>query len=111
VKEGPHWLYMHGGGCLACHGERGEGGIYPHMCSVISPAITYKSLTSHDREHESRNRKEHEHEEVYKLEDIRRALETGQEPEGDFLNPCMPRWKLTDQDFRDLIAYLLFLDS
>ncbi|MBW1710613.1 MAG: c-type cytochrome [Deltaproteobacteria bacterium] len=112
VKWGPHWLYMHGGGCLACHGEKGKGGKYPHMCSVKSPAITYKSLFGSGHTHGSDTEKGHKEEEhEYTFNGLRKTLEQGIEPDGELLNPCMPRWKFEDQDFRDLVAYLMFLDQ
>jgi len=108
-KGGPHWLGMHGGGCASCHGQYGEGGTYPHMCFFKkSSAITFKALTSEEDEHEQSEKHAHV---PYTIETIRRAIEEGIEPDGGKLNSCMPRWRLEDSDFRDLIAYLIFLDQ
>lgn len=88
---GPQWLYMHGGGCASCHGVDGKGGIYPMMCGVKTPDIRYSTLT-----------KTHGMSE----EDIKRAITQGIGDEGEELNPCMPRWQMTEEDLNDLIDYL-----
>lgn len=79
-EGGPHWLLMHGGGCASCHGQHGEGGIYPRMCFFKkSSAITFKALTSVEDEHDQSE--EHAHV-PYTIETIRRAIEEGVEPDG-----------------------------
>ncbi len=37
---------------------------------------------------------------------IKRAVTQGIKADGKPLDPVMPRWKLSDEDFRDLLAYL-----
>lgn len=88
---GPQWLYMHGGGCASCHGTDGRGGIYPMMCGVKTPDIRYSTLSeTHGMDEE----------------DIIRAITSGVGDEGEELNPCMPRWQMTEEDVRDVIDYL-----
>ncbi len=92
---GPPWLYMHGGSCVNCHGERGEGGVVVMHCGKVAPKITYKALT--EGEHEGH---------MYTEEDIKRAIREGIEPDGEELDPCMPRWKMSDEDLNDLVEFL-----
>jgi len=112
VLGGPRWLYMRGGGCVQCHGPNGQGGIWPMMCGVEAPAITYKALTSEEHEHGSettpsgKNEEEHP---PYTIRTIQIAIEQGVDPGGEQLNWCMPRWGLSPIDFRDLLAYLVYL--
>lgn len=87
---GPQWLYMHGGSCVTCHGARGEGGIVPMMCSKPTPAIAYEELVEHGMTEE----------------DIKKAITLGVDDEGEPLDPCMPRWKLSERDLNDLVDYL-----
>lgn len=106
-KGGPNWLYMHGGGCANCHGDEGRGGIVPIMCSTVTPAITLKALMNPEHMH---NDKEKEHT-PYTIETIRRALEKSVNSDGKSLSPCMPKWFLSDNDFRDLLYQLKELDK
>jgi len=106
ISGGPHWLYMHGGGCVRCHGPNGQGGFVPMMCNVTAPAITYQALTESEHEHGDGHEEEHE---AYTIQTIQIAIEQGIDPEGEQLNWCMPRWRLSAIDFRDLIAYLFDL--
>jgi cytochrome c oxidase subunit 2 len=87
---GPQWLYMHGGSCVACHGPRGEGGIVPMMCNTQTPAITYDELVEHGMTEE----------------DMRKAITLGVDDDGKPLDPCMPRWVLSEKDLNDLVDYL-----
>jgi len=120
ITGGPNWMYMHGGGCASCHGEDGRGGIYPMMCGVKSEPITFKALTSPHEAEKVQERKEikanektakGQEETHYTIETIRKAIEQGIDDEGDALNYCMPRWKMSEGDFRDLMAYLMYLDT
>jgi mono/diheme cytochrome c family protein len=93
---GPHWLYVHGGSCVHCHGEDGRGGVPVMMGYVIPADITYEGLTSD----------EHAGHLPYNEETIRTAIRSGIDPEGRPLDPTMPRWDMTDGDMSDLIGYL-----
>lgn len=64
-------------------------------CGKVAPKITYKALT--EGEHEGHR---------YTEEDIKRAIREGIEPDGEELDPCMPRWKMSDEDLNDLIEFL-----
>ena len=110
IAGGPPFLYMHGGGCVQCHGPNGQGGIVPMMCNVMAPAITYQALTGEAHEHEDKKATSSEEEhEAYTIQTIRIAIEQGIDPAGEPLNWCMPRWGLSSIDFRDLLAYLVYL--
>lgn len=100
-RGGPMWLWMHGGGCVACHGVHGRGGV-PVMMGRKTPSdIRYAHLTEEPNQ---------EHKEAVHLpytdELIKRALTEGVDPSGRRLDSTMPRWQLSDKDFQDLLAYL-----
>jgi cytochrome c oxidase subunit 2 len=99
---GPRWLYMHGGGCVECHGEDGRGGRPVMMLGKIPPDIRYETLIS--GEHEEGGKVEHH--KPYNDELIIRAIREGLDEEGDPLDPGMPRWQLSDRDVRDIVEYL-----
>ncbi len=102
ISGGPRWLYMHGGSCIECHGVDGKGGGIPMMCSEEVPSITYHDLT--EEEHEA-----HEGEEEhppYTDETIKKAITEGIEPDGEEMDPCMPKWDMSDEDLNDVIEYL-----
>lgn len=93
---GPAWLYMHGGSCVDCHGVDGKGGVPVMMGTAIPPDITYKSLTSgHDEENQP-----------YTDKTIKIAIRDGLEPNGEPLDPTMPRWQMSNSDLNDLVEYL-----
>jgi len=96
TNGGPHWLYVHGGSCVHCHGEDGKGGVPVMMGYVVPADITYEGLTSD----------EHAEHEPYTNETLRRAIRSGIDPEGRPLDATMPRWDMTDEDMSDLIDYL-----
>jgi len=99
---GPPWLYMHGGGCVECHGEDGRGGKPVMMVREIPEDIRYEALVSGEHEEEG----EKEHVEQYTDELIIRAIREGLDPDGKPLDAGMPRWRLSDRDVRDVVEYL-----
>ncbi|MDK2892010.1 cytochrome c [Methanohalophilus sp.] len=101
ITGGPHWLYVHGGSCVSCHGTNGNGGVPIMMGYVIPPDIRYEVLTSED-EHED----EHEEHPPYTDETIKNAIRYGVDPAGEQLDYTMPRWDMSEQDMDDLIEYL-----
>lgn len=102
--EGPHWMATMGErGCVSCHGIDGKGGFPLMMTSLVAPDITYESLTSEEHYHGGQ-REIHEGE--YTDADIRRAIVEGLEPSGEKLSPIMPRWKMTEEELSELLAYL-----
>lgn len=103
ISDGPQWLYMGGGSCIECHGVDGKGGTVPMMCSKETPSITYHDLT--EEKHEAQGGEEEEHP-PYTDETIKKAITDGIEPDGEELDPCMPKWKISDEDLNDVIEYL-----
>jgi mono/diheme cytochrome c family protein len=100
-RGGPHWLYVHGGSCVSCHGTDGEGGVPIMMSTVIPPNITYETLTS--EQHETGEDEGHP---PYTDETIKIAIRQGEDPSGEELDYTMPRWDMSDEDVNDLIEYL-----
>jgi cytochrome c oxidase subunit 2 len=93
---------MMGGGCATCHGLDGRGGRFSMMMGTFeAPDITYDTLTG---EHAEEG--EHAEDEEWTDDDIRRSIEEGLKPDGDRLDPFMPRWQLTDSEFNALLEYL-----
>lgn len=89
-----------GVGCVACHGQDGAGAALGMMFDVQSADIRYESLTRpHADETDSTVL-------GWTDADIARAIRDGMEPDGEALNPVMPRWKMDDIDMADLIGYL-----
>ncbi len=102
-EAGPMWLAVHGGGCVRCHGPSGRGGQPVMMVRAIPADIRYESLTSgkYDPSGEAGT--------PYNDELIVRAIRQGIDPDGQPLDPGMPRWEMTDNDVRDVIDYLKVL--
>ncbi|GAB4275531.1 MAG: hypothetical protein Kow0056_05200 [Coriobacteriia bacterium] len=93
---------MMGGGCAVCHGTDGRGGTFTMMMGRFeAPDIRYDVLTG---EHAEEG--EHAEHGGWSDEDIRRAIEDGIEPDGKRLDPFMPRWEMTDEEFDALLGYL-----
>ncbi len=107
IEGGPHWLYMHGGGCASCHGDKGQGGFTPMMCNKKTPPISFKALMSDEHKHDGI---ETGHA-PYTIDKIKRALEFSINPALKPLDPCMPKWFLKDDDFRDLLFYMQDMDQ
>jgi mono/diheme cytochrome c family protein len=100
---GPMWLYAHGGGCVECHGPGGRGGRPVMMLRTIPADIRYESLISGKYETSG------EAETPYTDELIVRAIRQGLDPDGEPIDPGMPRWQMADKDVRDVIEYLKVL--
>ena len=93
---------MMGGGCARCHGIDGGGGYVRMMGGFEAPDIRYSALTSPHEDHDG---------EGWSDRDIRRAIVEGVEPDGEELDPVMPRWDLTGTEFQELLDYLKELDG
>ncbi|MHB9002525.1 MAG: c-type cytochrome [Coriobacteriia bacterium] len=94
---------MGSGGCVSCHGRDGRGGQVGMMMQFAEvPNITYEALTG---EHED------EQEGPWDDADIARAIREGELPDGDQLDPIMPRWDMSDREMGALIDYLKTLDG
>ncbi|WP_370575210.1 cytochrome c [Methanomethylovorans sp.] len=93
ISYGTQWLYVHGGGCVNCHGVDGKGGVPVMMGYTVPADITYNSLTT---------------EEIppYTDETIKTAIRDGLEPSGELLAPTMPRWQMSDKDLNDTLQYI-----
>lgn len=89
--------------CASCHGPDGRGGIHMmHMELMDAPDIRWAVLAAHEGE-EHGDEADHE---GYTIEMFGRAVIDGQHPDGDPLDPDMPRWQLSPQDLEDLADYL-----
>lgn len=86
-------------GCATCHGKDGRGVQTP---KGRTPAITYVSL---------REPHGNESAEFPTDEALKQAIVAGVEADGGQLSPGMPRFKLTDEEFAALVAYLKTLDE
>jgi mono/diheme cytochrome c family protein len=105
VRGGPLWLRTHGGGCVACHGTRGKGGI-AFMDTAVSADIRYKALTL-DEHFNGEGNVVHRR---YTDELIHRAITEGLDSEGKPLHWIMPQWIMPEKDLDDLIDYLKTLE-
>lgn len=98
-------MMMGGGGriaCADCHGADGKGEeVRMMMRTFTAPDIRYSTLTGSDPDMEHP---------PYTDRTIKRAITDGVDPAGHELDPTMPRWRMSDQDLDDVIAYLKKLD-
>lgn len=93
--------------CASCHGSDGQGGAHlMHMQAMDAPDIRWDTLSS--TEHGGHDEESHEDVEElpYDAESFRRVLREGITPGGERLSSNMPRWKISDGDINDLIAFL-----
>jgi cytochrome c oxidase subunit 2 len=102
--------------CAACHGTDGRGGpVRMMMATFTAPDIRYDNLTSpehgagEDEEHDDGEAGHAEHP-PYTDQTIKRAITEGVDPAGEPLEWMMPRWRMTDGQLNDLIAYLKAID-
>ena len=87
--------------CANCHGEGGRGGRVTMMMETFeAPNITWPALTE-----ERHGEKEMEHP-PYTEETVNRAITQGTDPAGKPLESLMPRWRMSERDLADLVAYL-----
>jgi hypothetical protein len=94
-------LRMMGGGCATCHeADRGGGRMMPEFWSV-APPLTREALFGGGEAEGS-----HGGHASYDTESLRRAVSRGIAPSGASLDPIMPRWSMSEPDWRDLLAYL-----
>jgi ABC-type branched-subunit amino acid transport system substrate-binding protein len=84
--------------CANCHGLKGEGssegGLQP-------PQIIWRTLTSAHRSALTRQDRG-----PYNETNLARAIRSGINPNGGRLHPGMPRYRMTDEQMADLVAYL-----
>ncbi len=89
--------------CASCHGPTAQGGRHTmHMTVMDAPDIRIAALAAEEEEEEGHGGEGG----GYTLEDFRRAVVEGKHPNGDPLDPNMPRWQLSERDLEDLYQYL-----
>lgn len=86
-------------GCAGCHGSDGRGRA-THM--FTAPDITYGNFTDPRGMLEPDGTRH----ETFTDEDIKRAVIDGLDPDGEELDWIMPRWQLSDGQWRELLDYL-----
>lgn len=95
--------------CASCHGPEARGGVHVmHMTTMNAPDIRYATLSGEEGEHgEGGGEGGEEHGAgEYDLETFRLAVVEGKHPNGDSLSNDMPRWRMSDADLADLLAFL-----
>ncbi|MBI3016024.1 MAG: cytochrome c [Candidatus Tectomicrobia bacterium] len=102
ARGGPMWIGMRGGGCVACHGVEGRGGVPVMMGGAIPSDIRYEALTKEEHREDEKTR-EHP---PYTDPLIKRAITEGIDPAGNPLDWTMPRWQMSPDDAEDLVAFL-----
>jgi hypothetical protein len=92
--------------CASCHASDGKGGLHTmHMEVMDAPEIRYSALSGEEGEHGGNHAHEDEHS-GYDLDAFRLAVIGGVHPDGEPLSRDMPRWRMDDEDLRDLFEYL-----
>jgi len=92
-------LEMMGGSCATCHGTDRRGGRMMPEFWLEAPPLTRTALfEDHDDGHGDHA--------GYDPTTLRRAVSRGLDANGTELSPVMPRWSMSDADWRDLLAYL-----
>ena len=99
AHSGGTMMMMTSASCATCHGANGQGLRTPMF---VSPNISYRNLTDPAGMVEP----DGEHGMKYTDDLIQRAVTQGLDPEGQSLDPVMPRWQLTDAEWSALLAYL-----
>lgn len=91
--------------CVRCHGEDGRGG--DGQGSGTPSDITWGKLTRLEEEIRSSGRAHS----PYTMERLAQAISNGVDPAGNPLHVAMPRYRMTDDDMNDLVAYLTTFGS
>jgi cytochrome c oxidase subunit 2 len=92
--------------CASCHSPDGEGGEHVmQMQTMDAPNIQWSALQA-EGEHEGEEGGHEDEHGDYGLEDFRLAVVEGQHPDGEPLEPDMPRWRMNDADLEDLAQFL-----
>lgn len=95
--------------CVDCHGPDARGGQHVmHMTVMDAPDIRWSTLSQAEHgEHGDEGEMDHP---PYDEAAFKQAVTQGLNPGGARLDPAMPRWRMSEQDLQDLIAYLKTLD-
>lgn len=92
--------------CVSCHAADGRGGLHTmHMEVMDAPDIRFNALSNGEGEHEGEHAHEDEHS-GYDLDAFRLAVIGGVHPDGEPLSRDMPRWRMGDEDLRDLFEFV-----
>ena len=78
-----------------------------HMQLMEAPDITYNALNDMMEEESGGTMQPG----GYSLEDFRKSVVLGEHPDGDELDPNMPRWQMSDADLKDLFAFIKSLSN
>ncbi len=99
---GDHHMMMRRGACVACHGADRQGGGLAMRFWQVAPPLTPAGLAGeHGGEDDG-----HAHA-AYTAATLARAITEGVGPEGEPLDPAMPRWSMSEADLADLVAFLM----
>ncbi|MGD8808413.1 MAG: ABC transporter substrate-binding protein [Gammaproteobacteria bacterium] len=90
--------------CAGCHGPDGQG--RPEG-GVVPPAVTWNSLTAANG-HEHTYGRTHP---AFDTSTLAAAVTGGVDPAGNALDSTMPRYRMSESDMADLIAYLQELEG
>ncbi len=94
-------MRMMGGSCATCHGSDRQGRrMMPEFWKMAPPLTRNALFESHD------DGDAHGAHDRYTDGTLQRAVFQGADPAGNFLDDNMPRWSMTDRDWKDLLAYL-----
>jgi len=113
TSSGGSSMPMMGNSCASCHGSDRQGGtrMMPYFW-VKAPPLLAKSLFGDTltgetlaEDHQAPADKHGDHE-SYNDASLREAITAGRDPSGKPLSRLMPRWRISEQDMQDLIAYL-----
>jgi cytochrome c oxidase subunit 2 len=98
----PAGMMNAGGGCASCHGTDGRGRTVSSMMgSFTAPDIRWSVLVAPPAGEGGAPAGV-----PFDEASFARAVRDGLDPEGQSLKAPMPRWRLTDQQVRALIAYI-----
>jgi ABC-type branched-subunit amino acid transport system substrate-binding protein len=90
--------------CANCHGHDGlgrpEGGLVPSNIQWSELTKPYGHIHPPARRHGPFN-----------AESLARSITAGVDPAGNPLDPAMPRYRMSDADMKDLIAYIRKLET
>lgn len=89
--------------CVSCHGPKGRGSAHVEdMQWMGAPPIYYDALVQLAQKQVGETPLPG----GYSLDDFRKAVVEGEDPNGNSLNPNMPRWQMNDADLADLLDFL-----
>jgi hypothetical protein len=91
ISGGPPWFLTEGGGCSACHGDNGEGGKSVHDLKTVPPNIRKEVKKGIGGMSE---------------EEFGNLVRWGERPNGKSLSHEMPRFDLSDDEVRNLLAFI-----